>query len=70
MHADAFVRHALTLAPRVVMLLRLLFLESTGRRDIWDGGQLERVYVFHEWVHARRDGEDKNALALAWFVWR
>ena len=30
----AFVRHALTLCPRVFMLLRLTFLESERRRDV------------------------------------
>jgi hypothetical protein len=48
MHAGAVVRRALMLAPRVVMLLRLLFLESDGPSDILDGGQLARVYVFRE----------------------
>jgi hypothetical protein len=43
MFADKFVRHALTLVPRVVMLLRFLFIESQGRCDIIDGGQLRRV---------------------------
>jgi hypothetical protein len=37
MHANAFVRHALTLAPRVVMFLRFLFIESQKRCDIIDG---------------------------------
>ena len=46
MHADEFVRHALTLVPRVVFLLRLAFLEGVGRSDVIDGGQLARVYVF------------------------
>jgi hypothetical protein len=36
MHADEFVRHALTLVPRVVMLLRLLFIESQGRCELRD----------------------------------
>ena len=32
--------------PRVVMLLRLAFLESKRRSGILDGGQLARVHVF------------------------
>jgi hypothetical protein len=46
MHADEFVRQALRLVPRVIMLLRLAFLESIGRADILDAGQLARIYVF------------------------
>jgi hypothetical protein len=73
MHANDFVRHALRLAPRVVMLLRLLFLETAGRSDILDGGQLARVYVFRERIQTHRDGWDgprsSNPMALAWFCW-
>jgi hypothetical protein len=73
MHANAFVRHALTLTPRVVMLLRLLFLESEGRSDILDGGRLARVYLFRERIQTHRDGwqgpRSSNPMALAWFVW-
>jgi hypothetical protein len=35
--ADQFVEHALTLCPRVIMLLRLAFLESRRRSDLIDG---------------------------------
>lgn len=44
--AQAFVQHALELCPRVIMLLRLAFLESERRRPILDCGQLARVHVF------------------------
>ena len=44
--AQQFVRHALTLCPRVFMLLRLTFLESERRRDVLDGIGLIRVHVF------------------------
>ena len=73
MHSDEFVRHALRLAPRVVMLLRLLFLETVGRSDILDGGQLARVYVFRERIQTHRDGwegrKSNSGMAFAWFVW-
>jgi hypothetical protein len=74
MHADDFVRHALRLAPRVVMLLRLAFIESVGRADILDGGQLARIFVFaNRLSQIHRDGWDgpraSNPLCLAWFVW-
>ena len=48
--ANEFVRHALFLAPRVIMLLRLGFLESVERNDILDGGNLQRVHIFRNRV--------------------
>jgi Protein of unknown function (DUF3102) len=76
MHADEFVRRALSLCPRVIMLQRLTFLESERRCDILDGGDLARVYVFRNrlpMIH--RDGWDgpridSSAMAMAWFVWQ
>ena len=73
MHADAFVRQALELVPRVVMLLRFLFAEGVGRSDILDGGQLARVHVFRSRLQIHRDGwpgpHASNQIAMAWFVW-
>jgi hypothetical protein len=73
--AADFVRHGLALAPMVVMLLRLNFLESERRSDIIDGGRLARVHVFAErlpFMH-RADWEgprSSSTTAYAWFVWR
>ena len=71
--ADEFARHALTLVPRVIMLLRVLFLEGQGRGDILEGGRLARVYVFRNRVQIHRDGwegnREGNPMALAWYVW-
>jgi hypothetical protein len=68
-----FVRNALTLAPRVIILQRLLFLESEGRSDILDDGQLARVHVFRNRLQIHRDGwpgpHARSPLAMAWFVW-
>jgi hypothetical protein len=71
MSADEFVRHALSLVPRVVMLLRLDFLEGETRCDILESGNLARVYVFRNRVPFRRDGWEKsgNKIAFAWFEW-
>jgi hypothetical protein len=44
--AAEFVHHALTFCPRVIMLLRLVFLESERRRRLLEDGQLARVHVF------------------------
>lgn len=71
--ANEFVRHALTLCPKVVMLLRLAFLEATGRSDILEGA-LSRVHVFRNRLPMmHRDGwtgpRAPSSTAYAWFVW-
>lgn len=72
--AAEFVRHALRLCPSVVMLMRLGFLESVGRSDILDGGQLARIWVFsnrlplmhrHGWVGPKAS----SAMCFAWISW-
>jgi hypothetical protein len=74
-HANAFVRHALKLAPRrIIMLFPLRYLETTGRSDILDSGKLARVYVFRNRLammhRARWEGPIASSqLAFAWFVW-
>jgi hypothetical protein len=72
--AGQFATHALHLAPKVVMLMRLAFLESEGRSAILDGGFLARVHVFRNRLPMmHREGWDgpksTNTMAFAWFVW-
>lgn len=75
--ANQFVAHALTLAPKVVMLLRLAFLEGIGRSPIMDGGALARVHIFKNrlpMMHRAGRGTkiaktNSSAMAFAWFVW-
>jgi hypothetical protein len=72
--ASEFVAHALDLCPKVVMLLRLAFLESERRTSILDGGKLARVHVFRNrlpmmhragWQGLRAS----SSTAFAWLVW-
>jgi hypothetical protein len=72
--ATEFVAHALSLCPRVVMLLRLSFLESAKRAPILDCGALARVHVFRNrlpmmhrasWAGPRVS----NPTAFGWFCW-
>jgi hypothetical protein len=71
--AADFVRHALALCPKVIMLMRLAFIESVGRSDILDSGMLARIYPFanrlpmmHRW---HWDGpKASSAMCFAWFV--
>ena len=72
--ADQFVRHALKICPRVMMLLRLAFLEGQGRSDILDNAGLIRVNVFRKRLPMmHREGwtgpKSSSATAFAWFVW-
>lgn len=72
--AGEFVTHALDLCPRVIMLLRLAFLESERRRSILDSGHLARVHVFRNRLPMmHRDGwggaKASSSIPFAWFVW-
>lgn len=72
--ADQFVRHALSLCPTVIMLLRLAFLESVKRAPILDTGQLARVHVFARRLPMmHRDGwsgpRAASAIPFAWLIW-
>jgi hypothetical protein len=72
--AGEFVAHALELCPKVVMLLRLAFLESDKRTPILDTGHLARVHVFRKRLpmmhRAGWEGKHSNSgMAFAWFVW-
>lgn len=75
-----FVRHALTLVNKVIILNRLAFLETSGRSDIIDH-HLVRVYPFverppmmHRWtlengVWTEWSGNRAtSAMPVAWFV--
>ena len=72
--AKQFVAHALTLVPKVAMLLRLAFLEGSGRSSILDSGALARVHVFKNRLprmhrHGWEGKQSSSSIAFAWFVW-
>jgi len=73
--AGEFAAHALAIGvPKVVMLLRLAFLESERRSAVLDGGKLARVHVFRKRLpmmhRAGWEGRKaNNGMAFAWFVW-
>lgn len=71
--AEEFVAHALELCPRVIMLLRLAFLESERRSRILDTGNLVRVLAFRKRLpmmhRAGWEGRKANSgMAFAWFI--
>ena len=74
MIAEPFVERALELAPLVIMLLRLAFLESERRCHILEVRGLARVHVFRKRLPMmHRDqwaGKKANSgMAFAWMVW-
>jgi hypothetical protein len=73
-HAEEFVAHALELAPMVVMLLRLAFMESERRCNILENRGLARIHCFRKRLPMmHRDGWEgrkaNSGMAFAWFVW-
>jgi hypothetical protein len=73
--AGDFAAHALELCPRVMLLLRLAFLESKGRTEILENGRLARVHVFRKRLPMmHRAGwqgpRTTSTMAFAWFVWQ
>src|SRR5262249_20512618 len=73
MIAEPFVERALELAPLVIMLLRLAFLESERRCHILEGRGLARVHLFRKRLPMmHRDqwaGKKANSgMAFAWVV--
>jgi hypothetical protein len=71
---ERFTAHALNFCPRVILLLRLAFLESERRRGILEGRGLARVHVFRKRLPMmHRDGwngrKANSGMAFAWFIW-
>ena len=78
-HAQQFVEKALELVDGdVVMLLRLAFLETQGRRTLFDRKHLREVWVSSKRIHfsspalerrAKETGKKSNSgMAMAWFI--
>jgi hypothetical protein len=72
---EPFVRHALGLRPRLlILLLRLAFMEARRRTNILEGTGLARIHVFDRRLpmmhRAGWTGKKANSgMAFAWFVW-
>lgn len=73
-YALEFVEKALELIPKgnkVIMFLKLQFLEGQERRRLFDTMQLAKVYVFSKRQQCAKNGifTGSSAVAYAWFVW-
>ena len=60
-HAEAHIRHALEVAPRVAMLLRLAMLESQKRAPFWEAHPPRKVWVLSERPSFTGGGTDSAA---------
>lgn len=78
-HAQQFVEKALELVNGdIVMLLRLAFLETTARRELFNKKHLREVWVSSKRIHftspyltqrERETGKKSNSgMAMAWFI--
>ena len=71
--AQRFVEHSLECADKkVVMLLKLVFLESISRKNLFDRKMLENVWVFRRRLKIYANGimgKNSGLIAYAWFVW-
>lgn len=78
-YAREFVEKALEISnDKVIMLLKIQFLESKSRKEFLKNSPLKYIYVFSERQNTMKDGSPINPLTgkpwsstmlLAWFVW-
>jgi len=77
-YAARFVEHSLSIIPdgrKVVMFLKIQFLESVGRRQLFKDSPPKIVYVSSSRIKCARGGDfekyskDSSAAFYAWYVW-
>lgn len=74
--AKEFVLHALDIVPngnKIAMFLKIQFLESKGRRALFDSNPPKVVYVSSARLHCAINGDFENmagnAMCYCWYVW-
>lgn len=75
-YAKEFVEKSLGIVEdgcKVAMLLKLIFLESKSRRELFETSPPKYVYVFSKRIVCAKNGKFEecppSAIAYAWFVW-
>ena len=73
-YAQEIVEKSIKIARcKVVMILKLCFLESERRRKMFESSPLKMVYVFCKRVQMYPEGTEKpknsGTIAYAWYVW-
>jgi DNA modification methylase len=67
-----FIKHSLELVKvggKVIMLLRLLFMEGSRRYKFFTENPFKTVYVYSNRVGLNIDKPKLKIIAFAWFVW-
>lgn len=71
--AEQFIRKSFEIAPTVCMFLRLVFLESRKRQDLYQNYPPRYVCVFVDRVPSSKDGlflpSESSTVCYAWFIW-
>lgn len=75
-YAKEFVEHALKLIPegnKVCMFLKLTFLESKKRRELFEISPCKTIYVSSSRIKCAKNGDfssvKSSAACYAWFIW-
>lgn len=78
-YAKEFVEKALSVIPngnRVAMFLKLTFLESKSRRELFDHNPPKEIYVSSSRLQCAKNGDFSiyksgagTAIAYGWFIW-
>lgn len=75
-YAKEFVEHSLKIikpGQRVAMLLKIQFLESVKRRELFEENPPKYVYVFSKRTSCARNGDFTNypssAVCYCWYIW-
>jgi len=76
-YAQEFVENALArvdIGRKVCMFLKVLFLESKSRKELFTAQPPRTVYVSSSRINCAKNGDfityDSSAVAYAWFVWQ
>lgn len=74
-YVTEFVKHALEIVPnknKVAMFLKLLFLESIERYNLFLEHPVKKIYVFSDRIKCYKNADfsmNSGAICYAWFVW-
>lgn len=76
-YAQEFIEHALDIVTeghKVVMFLKVQFLEGKARRKMFDKHPPKKIYVSSSRLRCAMNGDferyaKSNAVAYAWFIW-
>lgn len=74
-YATEFVEHALDISMdsvKVAMFLKIQFLESQKRRELFEKYPPKKIYVFTNRVNCGKNGvfgKESSAVCYCWFIW-